>query len=186
VNEAGITEMTPGNIGKVREYGISFSMAYQIFEPWRLNLWAQGYNRIIENKNSEYGIYYGEKASYDFNISNIITLSKEFTLNTGIRYGSPKLTYQTQNYRDLLAFVGFEKKLSENSTLSAFYIPPMGEFTYAKRIRKNSQLHNTWAGKIEANHAFSISYTYRFNKGRKVKKIDRNVQYDKDGFKEGM
>jgi hypothetical protein len=153
---------------------------------WRFNANVTAYKQIYQTDEAIAGHSKEEMFSYRFNFSNIVTLPKDYTLFMFANYGSPSISYQREFSRQLLALIGAEKKFNDKWSADVFYNPFIKDFMYSKVITTTTDYRETWEGHVNANQLFCFSVTYSFNKGGKINKIDRNVEYDQTGGKGGL
>jgi ferric enterobactin receptor len=186
VSNEGVTVITQDNIGKNMEYGVGVSGAFQILKHWRFNANIDVFNRIYRTDEAITGHSQEEMLSYRFNFSHIVTLPKDFTLFMFANYGSPNISYQREFTRDMLYLFGAEKKFSEKFSMDVFYNPFIKDFKYSKVVTTTPGYFESWEGHVDAGQLFCFSITYNFNKGNKINKIDRNVEYERNQGKGGL
>ena len=174
--ENGISVLQQDNILDRYEYGLSLSGAVQLHKRWRINLYGAGFNRVIEDDGVRL-----EKLSYRTNITNIIMLPKDFVVFAMLQYNSPRMEYQRLIKRDPLYMVGVEKNISKRAKVSAFYNPFIKDFTYHHVVKEYENMYDEWAGTLDIQNVFAIEFTYNFNHGKKINKINRSTEYDQDG-----
>lgn len=171
----GITELVQDNVGKNSELGVSVNSTFQVFKPVKFNSNISVFNRIYETEGIR-----DEKISYRFNFSSIVSLPKNFNFTVFGNYGSPNITYQRVFSRDLLILVGLQKKIGEKMNIDMFYNPFIKDFKYMGIETTTSGYYETWEGHINVLHIFAIEFTYRFNYGKSIKKINRSAEYEKE------
>jgi ferric enterobactin receptor len=186
ITESGVTMITQGNIGKNVEYGASINGAFQILKRWRFNANVDVFNRIYRTDPATTGHSREEMVSYRFNFSNIVTLPKDFTLYMFANYGSPNISYQREFTRDMLYLFGAEKKFSDKLSVDVFYNPFIKDFKYSKVVTTAPGYRESWEGHVDASQLFCFSITYNFNRGNKINKIDRAVEYERNEGKGGL
>jgi hypothetical protein len=77
-----------------------------------------------------------------------------------------------------------EKEIFKNAKLQLLYFPPYTrEFTFQKRETKTPVLYDSWKGEVLVDYLFAVQFNYSFSTGKKVKQLNRNVEYDSDGNK---
>ncbi len=186
VSDKGVTVITQDNMGKNIEYGVGISGAFQILKHWRFNANVDVFNRVYHTDEAVAGHSEEEMFSYRFNFSNIVTLPKDFTLFMFANYGSPNISYQREFSRDMLYLFGAEKKFNDKLSMDVFYNPFIKDFKYSKVITTTPGYRETWEGHVDAGQLFCFSITYSFNKGSKINKIDRSVEYERSSGKGGL
>jgi hypothetical protein len=168
------------------EYGLGINGAFQVLKRWRLNANVSVYKQIIKTDVAAAGHSQEDIVSYRFNFSNIFTLPKDYTLFMFANYGSPNITYQREFSRDLLVIFGAEKKFSEKLGMDVFYNPFIKDFKYQKIETNTPGYYESWEGQVEVNQLFCFSITYNFNHGKKISKISREVEYERNEGKGGL
>jgi hypothetical protein len=186
ITDNGITEISQGNIGENMEYGIGLSTAVQIMKRWRFNGNITVYDRIYKSDLDPSLTDKQERWSYRFDCSNIISLPKDFNLMLMANYGSPRISYQRTFYRDALVIFGIQKKLSEHASIEGFYVPFIKNFTYTKVVTESQGYHEEWKGQVDVRQLFALEFNYNFNYGKKINKINRSVEYEKEESKGGL
>ena len=83
-------------------------------------------------------------------------------------------------------FIGMQKKISDKANIEAYYNPILRDFNYSKVVTRTPGYVETWSGEVHVYQLFGIEFTYNFNYGSKVKKINRSVDYEKEEGKGGM
>lgn len=186
VTDKGVTMITQDNVGKNMEYGVGINGAFQILKRWRFNANFSVFNQYFKTDKAVAGHSSEEMLSYRFNASNIVTLPKDYTLFMFANYGSPRISYQREFKRDLLMLVGAEKKFSEKLSVDVMYNPFIRNFMYSKIETTTPGYYETWEGHIDVNQLFCFSVTYNFNKGNKISKINRAVEYERNEGSGGL
>ncbi len=186
INDKGVTVISQDNIGNNKEYGIGLNTALQLMKKWKFNTNFTLYDRIYSSNQQDGSDEKQEKMSYRFNFSNIVTLPKDFNFIIMGNYGSPSISYQRTFSRDLLVLFGVQKKISDRANIEGYYNPILRDFTYSKVVTRKPGYIETWAGEVEVFQLFGIEFTYNFNYGSKVKKINRSAEYEKEEGKGGM
>lgn len=179
ITDDGVTVISRANIGQEMEYGLGLNAALQVFKIWRINAYGSVFNRIVESDHALSLDEGNQKVSWSAGGSSIVQLPKDFSVFVWTFYNSPNINYQREFYRDWLYIFGVEKQFSENAKLSVMYNPFIKEFTYTRVITQAPGYYEEWAGSVDALHLFSIEFTYNFNYGGKVNKINRSVEYEK-------
>jgi len=182
----GVTDITKGNIGRNMEMGIELNGAFQLMKRWRFNASVTLYDRIYRTDEVLTGHSKEEMLSYRFNFSHIFTLPKDYTVFVFANYGSPNISYQREFSRDMLYLIGAEKKFSEKFSVDVFYNPFIRDFKYSKVETTTPGYFETWEGHVDATQLFCFSLTYNFNRGNKISKIDRAVEYERNEGKGGL
>jgi hypothetical protein len=186
VTDEGVTSITQENVGKNMEYGVGLNAAIQIMKRWRFNANVTVFKQIYQTDEAVSGHSSEEILSCRFNFSQIFTLPKDYTLFMFANYGSPSISYQREFSRDMLYLIGAEKKFNDKWSMDVFYNPFIRDFMYSKVITTTQDYRESWEGHVNATQLFSFSVTYNFNRGNKINKIDRSVEYEKEEGKGGL
>jgi ferric enterobactin receptor len=186
VNSEGISLITQENIGRNMEYGLGLNGAFQLFKRWRMNANLSVYQQIIKTDKEVAGHSQEDIVSYRFNVSNIISLPKDYSVFMFANYGSPNISYQRKNSRQLLMLVGAEKKFNDKFSADVFYNPFIKDFMYRRVETHTPGYVETWKGIIDVQQLFCFSVTYNFNRGNKISKINRSVEYERNEGKGGL
>lgn len=187
VTEDGVTLITQQNVGRNMEYGISVNTALQILKRWRFNGNFSVFHQLYRTDEAITGHSEEEITAYRFNISNIVTLPKDYTLFMFANYGSPSISYQREFSRDLLILFGAEKKFSEKFNVDVFFNPFIKDFTYSKVVTTTADYRESWEGHVDASNLFCFTLHYNFNQGgNKISKIERAVEYERNEGKGGL
>jgi hypothetical protein len=161
------------------EYGIELNAAIELFKIWQTNANVAVFNRRISSNQDLAIKSIDEQVSYRFGGGSSVKLPKDFTVFCFANYGSPSIMYQREFSRDLLFLIGANKQFKNKAKLEIYYNPFIHNFTYAKVITQSQGYREEWQGNVEVSNLFAIEFTYNFNYGGKVNKIDRNVDHDK-------
>jgi hypothetical protein len=186
VTDKGVTLITQDNVGRNMEYGLGLNGAFQIMKRWRFNGNVSVYKQLIRTNEVIAGHSKEEIISCRFNFSNIVTLPKDYTLFMFANYGSPGITYQRIFSRQFLMLIGAEKKFSDKFSADVLYNPFIKDFMYQKIVTTTPGYRETWEGNVDVNQLFSFSVTYNFNRGNKINKINRAVEYERNESKGGL
>ncbi|HLO59188.1 MAG TPA: TonB-dependent receptor [Bacteroidales bacterium] len=186
ITDEGVTMITQDNVGKNMEYGLGLNGAFQVMKRWRLNANVTVFNQLFRTDEAVAGHSKEEMVSCRFNVSNIVTLPKDYTLFMFANYGSRSISYQREFTRDLLVLFGAEKKFNDKWKADVLYNPFINNFMYQKVETKTPGYYETWEGHVKVNQLFCFSVTYSFNRGNKISKINRAVEYERNEGKGGL
>jgi hypothetical protein len=186
IRNNGISVTTDDNIGKSVEYGLGVNASFQVAGSWRLNGNAAVYNKEISSRWASDNDVRQQKSGYRFDVTNIFTFPKEYSLSLIAQYYGPTISYQREDRRDLLVLLDAGKKFSNKADLNIMYVPFIKDFTYSKSIVSYPGYREENAGSVYAKNLFVITFTYHFNYGKQIKKIERNVEYEKSGGGGGL
>jgi hypothetical protein len=153
---------------------------------WRLNANVTVFNQLYRTDKDVAGHSKEEMVSCRLNFSNIVTLPKDYTLFMFANYGSRSISYQREFTRDLLVLFGAEKKFSDKWKADVLYNPFINNFMYTKVETTTPGYYESWEGHVDVKQLFCFSVTYSFNRGNKISKIDRSVEYERNEGKGGL
>ena len=180
INDMGVIESRPENIGKSWEYGFALNFALKLNKWWMINGYGKVYKSIIYNNDNADDLNQ-EKISYQTNLTSIMTLFKTWNLMLMMNYRSPYITYQQTHYRDPMLIMGLEKEIFKNGKLQIMYLPPYtNKFTFEKYETQTPELFNSWKGGVNFDYLFAIQFTWSFKSGKKVKELERPTDFDSD------
>jgi hypothetical protein len=182
VEPGGITHITEANIGKILEYGASVNSSVQLIKKWwRMNVYGTLYKRDISSSQHLSVDDFNNKLTCGFSLTSIVTLPKDYSFYAVARYNSPSISYQRLLSRDMLYLMGFDKKFSEQASVEVMVNPFIKDFTYSQVETRSAGYSEKWKGVIDIQYLFTATFTYRFKYGGKVKKINRDVNYENGG-----
>lgn len=175
----GIFETTSKNIGKDIEYGTRVNSSFKITGRWTLNGDIAVYNKEVKSILPSDDGSRQQKSGFRFNIMNTFSLPKDYSIFLMSGYRSPYISYQREDQRDLLIILGFGKKFSDKADINLLYVPMIDDFTYSKSIIRHSGYYEENSGSVYVKNLFFVEFKYRFNYGKRIKKIERDVEYEK-------
>lgn len=180
INEEGVVESYTQNIGKALEYGLAMNFALKLTKWWMMNGYGRVYKSVIyDNENSSDIL--SEKLSYQTDFSSIMTFFKSWNFMMMMNYRSPYISYQQTHYRDMLFILALEKEIFKNAKCQLMYLPPYTKkFTFERNETQTEELVNSWKAGVNFDYLFVVQFSYSFRSGKKVKSLDRPVDYDSD------
>jgi hypothetical protein len=186
VNDNNIMVMTTNNLGKGYEYGIGFSGSINATKWLLLNPYTRIYRQHINGNKS------GLEAGYDVPETNnnawqaslyaMAKLPKGFALWTYATYNSPTIGLQTTNYRDCLYLIGLEKNIMKDKGKIGinWYEPFKNKFRFNRNVTQNQFVYQDDDNHVKLGTLISLKFTYRFSKGKEVKKLNRQNNSESD------
>jgi outer membrane receptor protein involved in Fe transport len=186
VNENNVLEMNTSNLGKGYEYGIGFSGTINATKWLLLNPYVRVYRQHIEGNKS------GQESGYDIPVSNnsawqtsmyaMAKLPKGFALWTYATYNSPTVSLQNTNYRDCLYVFGVEKTIMKDKGKIGinWYEPFKTKFRFNRNVTENQFIYQDDDNFVRLSTLVSVKFTYHFNRGKEVKKLDRQKNSESD------
>ncbi len=178
VSEDGLQLISQENIGKRFEYGVTLSTSVQFFKKLNINGNVSVYNSSIDDPSGLSLEKNNQKVScWAFLNTMYITKVGAFFVYT--QYVSPQITYQRTRSRDLLMYFGYGAG-TEKFQAVLIYNPFIKNFRYNKMVAEYPGYYWEQYQEINIHHAFAIHLTYKFNFGGKIKKLERNAEYEKN------
>ncbi len=105
---------------------------------------------------------------------------EKFNLFAFINFNGAVRSAQTLTYSPLFYGAGFNQKI-KNHTWGIFYLLPLSKsIQFSKVITETPIIYSKNIQLFDASWFVQVMYSYKFNKGRAVKKSDRNLQIDSD------
>ena len=103
-----------------------------------------------------------------------------------MNYNGVSMNAQSKTYRLPLYGIGGQKQIKDH-TIGVFWLLPFSkEITYQKTITKTPAFNSRDIVGFNVAGFVQISYSYKFNKGRNVKKIDHKVEMESDSKSQGI
>jgi len=97
-----------------------------------------------------------------------------------INYNGVNITAQTKTYSPLIWGFGAQQNI-KNHTIGCFYLLPLSkELVYSKTITETSDIYAKNVNSFDASWFIQVMYSYKFNKGRSVKKTERKGEVESD------
>jgi len=162
----------PENVGKSTEAGLSLTGTFRITKWMNLNSYAKLYHKTIYDNGLQDIL--NRKWIFELNAQSVITPYKDYNFMFVVNYSTPKITYNSTRYRDILFIVGFEKSLFKNGKLLMMYMPPYThEYIFDKTVTETKNYYYKTESTAKVDYLFVIQFSWSFNKGKKVKKAER-------------
>ena len=174
VNEDNVSEQYTDNVGKGYEFGFRVRGAYQVFKWWRLNGdLSMFYKSLTGDRNfSEYDIPDQDRYCWRGGLTSLIG-----------RYNSPNIDPQVTFSRSPVYIVALQKDLLKKSArISLFaYLPFLKEFIANKQEYTGSDFTQTTSFTILPESLCTVRLSYKFNRGKKVNKVNREKETEEEG-----
>ena len=185
IHDNGLSESFVENIGKGAEYGFTVSGSIKITDWWQFNPYFCVFAKDLKEID-KYGISGASKVSFRTSFSSNVTLVKKLMMFTYVQYNSPYITPQNTNKRFPIYVIGLEKELFKKSQgkITIMTIDPFAKnFIAQESITESNNLYQHQKMTIDITNLISIKFTYTFNKGQTIKKLDRQKSIESDGTK---
>ncbi|REG92895.1 carboxypeptidase-like protein [Algoriphagus antarcticus] len=176
MNTSGLMEVTFDNLGDLYQIGLQSSGSLRLSKSISLNhmiriFHSSGVGNEIENFPSR------DRLAMETGFSGIMAIKKDITITLRFRYLSPVYDIQSNLFSGPLYFVAGEKKLGDQWKVGLTSALPFSrKFTYYGLDTKGDEFYQRAIGQINMSRIplwFTVNYS--FQKGKKVKKENRNV-----------
>ncbi len=151
---------------------------------WFLNINARvfkgHYNSYTESSFSIPSRDYSSFAITSYAFKNL-DKKKKTTLFLYLAYNGINVNAQSKTYNKPLYGTGFQYQLKDHNFGIFWLLPFSGHDVKFQRIETETPLYNSRniVG-IDFGNWFQFSYTYKFNKGRNVRKLDHKIEVESD------
>jgi outer membrane receptor protein involved in Fe transport len=190
INNSGLYQTTPYNLGTIYEYGFQISGSVKLSKQVVVNPFLKVFNIQTEVNNSalQHELANRQEVAVESGLSAIATFKHKIALSFQFQYNSPRIDIQNRQFSDPLWFVSLEKGFGENLKIGV-----TGALLFAKNF--------TYTGnEIQSEHFYSFSegnlqlpalpvwfkIRYQFNKGKKSSQRNREnddiIEVPKKGF----
>ena len=173
----------PENVISGYETGIGFNAVL-----WSINLNGAIYKlQYNEYSDADFSIDKRENLSFRFSAYGAAPLFKEKLHVFGLlTYNGVRIEAQSKIYSAPIYGVGAQKIYKDHTLRIMYLLPFTKELTYEKTVLKTENLSRESAFGFNTAYYFQIMYAYKFNKGKVVKKIGRNVRVESDSKSGGI
>ncbi len=184
VNSQNVSESYIDNLGTADEFGLGLSASIKVNKWLMINPYFRGfYSHTNSFVNADFNIDAKEDFAWMGNIYATATLTKGLNFWCYATYASPVTTMQSTRYRDALYLVGFEKSIWKDKGKIGinWYEPFKSDFRFNRVVAKGSGIYQDDDNFVKLRTLISLKFTYRFNKGKEVKKLERQKSLESDG-----
>jgi hypothetical protein len=131
----------------------------------------------------------GERDYYSFRLNSYVAMplfKEKLNVFAFINYNGPVLSAQTKTYNPLLWGLGFQQNI-KNHSWGLFYLLPFSKtIQFTKVITETPQIYSENTQLFDASWFIQVMYSYKFNKGRAIKKADRKSKIESDTKQGGL
>lgn len=185
INDTSIFETRVANLGDIHEYGIQMAGALKLHKSISINPYFKLFNIYTTGDNlaKQYDIVNRHKIAFESGLSAIVTFKYDIVASLQFQYNSPEIDIQGMSFSDALYFISLEKNFKEKFKIGIMSALPFSKsFTYQGSEIKGENFYSHSEGNVKLS-AFPVwlKFTYQFNSGKKVNKIDR-VKEDIDNM----
>jgi hypothetical protein len=190
INDSGLYQTSPYNLGNIYEYGFHVSGSVKIFKRMVVNPFLKVFNIQTEVNNSAFQneLSNRKEIAIESGLSAIATFKHKIALSFQFQYNSPRIDIQNRTFSDPLWFVSFEKGFGENLKVGvsgALFFT--GQLTYTGNEIQSEHLYSYSEGNLQLP-ALPVWFKvrYQFNKGKKSGQRNREnediIEVPKKGF----
>jgi len=184
VNDQNVSESYIDNLGTADEFGLGLSASIKVNKWLMINPYFRGfYSHSNSFVNADFNIDAKEDFGWMGNIYATATLTKGLNLWCYATYASPVTSMQSTHYRDALYLIGLEKSIWKDKGKIGinWYEPFKSDFRFNRNVTKSPGLVQDDDNFVKLRTLISLKFTYRFNKGKEVKKLERQKSLESDG-----
>jgi len=180
INNAGAFETGVANMGNIQGYGIQISGALKLNKAIAINPYlslAEIYTRG-NNLAAQYNIADKHRIAFESGLSAIVTFKYNITASLQFHYNSPVIDIQSKSFSDALYFISLEKTFKQKFKAGITSALPFSRsFTYQGTEIKGENFYIHTQGNVKMS-AFPVwlKFTYLFNSGKAVNKINRTKE----------
>jgi hypothetical protein len=177
INDAGIFETRIANLGNIHEYGIQMAGALKLHKAVAINPYFKLFNicTIGNNLAKQYDINNRQRIAFESGLSAIVTFKYDIVASFQFQYSSPEIDIQSLSFSDALYFISLEKTFSQKFKVGiTSAIPFSKSFTYQGTEIKGPDFYSHSEGDLRLSAVpVWLKFTYQFNSGKAVHKINR-------------
>lgn len=182
VNQNGITESFNDNIGNGNEYGLNVSGSVKITNKIQFNPYFAVFSKTL-NGVELYDIREASKVSWRTNFTIITNITDKLLFFTYLQYNSPYISAQRVIKRDAIYVFGLERNMFKNNNgkISLTVINPfMKKFSVENSVTETNNLRQEQDITVDVQPLVTVKFSYSFNKGKEIKKMDRKREIESD------
>ncbi len=152
-----------------------FNINFRYFEG-QFNKFDNGEIKLPERKYSSYSVT--GNAFYQF--------KNKITTFLFVNYNGVTVNAQSKSYS--MPFYGFgAQRQAGNHSYGFFWLLPFSkDITFSKTITETDYLYSKSTSGFDVSYFIQFMYSYKFNKGKSVKKLNRKVDVESDSKTEGV
>jgi len=180
INGDNMFETLQHNLGSMEQYGIQFTGAWAVGKSFSVQPYLKLYD--LHTLPNDFARHHGmvNKREFEFEsgLSAILTLKNNLTVTMRYQYNSPRAYMQSSIYSDALYFLAVEKTIHKNFKVGLTSgIPFNQSFTYYGKNVEGEDFSSHREGTIKTSgFPVWLKFSYRFNSGKKVNKIQRETE----------
>ena len=97
-----------------------------------------------------------------------------------LNYNGVNVNAQSKTYSLPLYGIGIQKQLKDHSFGIFYLLPFSGKVQFSRTVTETPYFNSSNRTKIDIGNYIQFSYSYKFNKGKNVKKLDRKIEVESD------
>ena len=180
INDTGIFETRVANLGTINELGIQMSGALKIQKTIAINPYIK-LSEILTNPDNlagQYDIVKRHRIAFESGLSAIVTFKYDIVASLQFQYTSPKIDIQSLLFSDALYFISVEKSFSQKFKIGVTCALPFTKsFTYEGTEIKGVNFYSRSEGDVRLSAVpVWLKFTYQFNSGKSVHKLNRTSE----------
>jgi hypothetical protein len=158
---------------------------------WILNINARYYKGHFDKYTGNSAIETIEArdySSYSINGYFFAQLPKNAKLTEFIffNYNGVNINAQSKTYNTPFYGFGMQKEIGNHNIGFVYLLPFSKNIEFNKTITETSSLYNDTRTKIDISWYVQFMYTYKFNRGKNVKKLNRKSEIESDSKNDGF
>ena len=184
VNSSNVSESYIDNLGTADEFGLGVSASIKVNSWLMINPYFKGfYSHSNSFVNADFNIKAQEDYGWMGNVYATAKLPKGFNLWCYATYASPVTSLQSTHYRDALYLIGLEKSIWKDKGKIGinWYEPFKSKFRFTRTVTQSPGVYQDDDNFVQLKTLLSLKFTYRFSKGKEVKKLERQKSLESDG-----
>jgi len=180
INDKSIFETRVANLGDINEYGIKMTGALKLNKAIAINPYLKltGIYTTGNNLAGQYNLEDKHQIAFESGLSAIVTFKYDITASLQFHYNSPVIDIQSKSFSDALYFISLEKTFKKNFKVGITSALPFSKtFTYQGSEIKGANFYSHSEGNVKmAAFPLWLKFTYQFNSGKTVNKINRTKE----------
>jgi hypothetical protein len=180
ISDTGIFETRIANLGNIHEYGIQMEGALKLHKAIAINPYFKLFNICTTGNNlaKQYDINNRQRIAFESGLSAIVTFKYDIVASFRFQYTSPEIDIQSLSFSDALYFISLEKTFNQKFKVGITSALPFSKsFTYQGTEIKGEDFYSHSQGNLRLSVVpVWLKFTYQFNSGKVVHKINRTKE----------
>lgn len=179
VNDTGLFVTQINNSGTIKQFGLQLSgglkLGALLLNPsFKFYYLSTTPNQIARLE----GVNGRNEFMFEYNLSAMIALKKEWSISLLMNYAKPKNNIQDNSFCDMLYMLSLDKEVNKNLKIGiASALPFAKQFIYQGSEINAQNFHSRYEGDLLLP-ALPVWFklTYRFSSGKSINKISRAIE----------